>query len=318
MKRISRHEIELAVLLAGVVVVLMVAGCQGVFSDSGIPARKAPEAATLVLEPADEPLNSTEASAIVEPPSAPILPVAEMPAPVAAFEAVPPSSSIGPSAAIAVPILYYHAFGTPPSNEMAPEIYVRTEEFVAQLRYLQSAGYHAVTLQQVYDCWSGQGTLPENPIVISIDDGFESDFTIAAPLLKSMGWPACLALIAGETPGTTSMDVAQVRALVEAGWEIDAHTIHHVDLTKVSSEQLTREVAESRRRLQEMFGVPVNFFCYPYGKFDTRVETAVRAAGYLGATSIQFGFAKSIEPYKLKRIWVGRGESISTFAASLK
>ncbi|NTW29396.1 MAG: polysaccharide deacetylase family protein [Coriobacteriia bacterium] len=268
-----------------------------------------------------EPVNSSETSSAIKPtpaPIAPALPIATMPAPIASLENLPSVLSIGPSPAISVPILMYHGFGTPPANESYPDIYVRADEFVAQLRYLQSNGYQAVTLQQVYDCWYGSGMLPAKPVVISVDDGFASDFSIAAPLMKSMGWPGVLNLIAGETTGTTSMDLAEVRAMIAAGWEIDSHTIRHPDLTTVSAAQLARETAESRRRLQEMFGVPVNFFCYPAGKYNAATVAAVRAAGYLGATTTQPGLAKSADPYTLKRVRVTRGESISAFAASLK
>ena len=59
-----------------------------------------------------------------------------------------------------------------------------------------------------------------------------------------------------------------VERLIDDGWELDAHTISHLDLTTFSGARLRREVAGSRRILQQRFHQPVNFFCYPAGKFN--------------------------------------------------
>jgi hypothetical protein len=61
----------------------------------------------------------------------------------------------------------------------------------------------------------------------------------------------------------------------------------------------------------------VNFFCYPYGAFDHRVVTAVKAAGYKGALTTNDGVATSREyPYQLRRIQVLRGMGASGLAAA--
>ena len=87
-----------------------------------------------------------------------------------------------------------------------------------------------------------------------------------------------------------------------AGWELDAHTLTHPDLTKVGAAQLHDEVAGSRAAIRRRFHVPVNFFCYPAGRYDARTEAAVRAAGYDGATTTQPGVASPhSDPYALPR-----------------
>ena len=79
--------------------------------------------------------------------------------------------------------------------------------------------------------------------------------------------------------------------MLRDGWEIDAHTLTHPDLTTVDAARLRREVAGSRRWLRHAFGVPVDFFAYPSGRYNPTVEAAVRAAGYMGATTTQLGQA---------------------------
>ncbi|NTW29397.1 MAG: polysaccharide deacetylase family protein [Coriobacteriia bacterium] len=309
MKSLSRKRMQVVVLLLAVGAVLVTAGCLRVLGSS---SQKAEDPQSLSSSGMDSHKSSKEA-----PAEAPVAPVAVMPAPFAAFSSVPLTSSVGPSASIGVPILMYHEFGTP-QKASDSELFTRQNDFVAQLRYLQSNGYHAVTLQQVYDCWYGKGTLPSKPVVISIDDGNDSAFMFAAPLLKSMGWPAVLNMITGDKPGATRMEASKIRALIADGWEIDSHSVTHPDLNKISASQLTHELTESRRLLQEQFGVPVNFFCYPSGKYDATTVAAVRAAGYLGATTCNKGIAKSADPYRLTRVYVSGGMTMTTFAASLR
>jgi peptidoglycan/xylan/chitin deacetylase (PgdA/CDA1 family) len=98
---------------------------------------------------------------------------------------------------------------------------------------------------------------------------------------------------------------AQVRALIAAGWEIDAHSLTHPDLRRVTARRLLGEVDGSRRALRDTFGVPANFFAYPYGRQDRRVRAAARRAGFLGATTTQRKFASpTADPFALGRVLV--------------
>jgi peptidoglycan/xylan/chitin deacetylase (PgdA/CDA1 family) len=117
---------------------------------------------------------------------------------------------------------------------------------------------------------------------------------------------------------TWGLSPKQVRAMLAARWELDAHTITHPDLTTVSDEQLQHEVAGSRRILQRMFGVPVDFFCYPAGRYDAHVVAAVRRAGFLGATTENYGLARPPQYFTLARIRITGGESIAGFAEEMR
>ena len=106
--------------------------------------------------------------------------------------------------------------------------------------------------------------------------------------------------------------------MIAAGWELAAHTIHHLDLTELGPEELKEEVAGSRKILQEEFKVPVNNFCYPAGKFDETVVKAVEAAGYTGATTEISGFAEKSKPFELARLEILRETHVAGLAADLK
>jgi peptidoglycan/xylan/chitin deacetylase (PgdA/CDA1 family) len=78
-----------------------------------------------------------------------------------------------------------------------------------------------------------------------------------------------------------------LRTLFAAGFEIGAHTVSHALLTGLGPEELTREIGECKTVLQQILGAEIKMFCYPKGRFNAEVVSAVRRAGYRGARSTQ-------------------------------
>jgi peptidoglycan/xylan/chitin deacetylase (PgdA/CDA1 family) len=211
-----------------------------------------------------------------------------------------------------VPILMYHVVGAAPSGTAYPDLYVPAAEFRAQLDWIARHGYHPVTQQQVYAYWRRGTPLPSRPIVLSFDDGYPQDVDTVLPLLRTRHWPAVLNLQIG------NLVPARVRELMRAGWEIDAHTFTHPDLTTVDPARLRHEVADARVWIQRVFHVPVLFFCYPAGKYDAAVVAEVRKAGYVGATTTQPGLASPADMFALPRIRVDGGDGASGLASKLR
>lgn len=218
----------------------------------------------------------------------------------------------------AVPIVMYHVIGRPVSHARWPELYVHGADFERQMMWLADNGYEAVTLRQVYDCWQGRGPLPSLPIVLTFDDGDPSHYANALPLLRSLQWPGVINLTVRNQWHRPALRPRHVRALLGAGWELGAHTITHRDLTTLRAPRLRVEVAGSRFILRRQFRVPVDFFCYPSGRYDAAVIDAVRAAGYLGATTTRYGLARPHELYTLQRVRVNGSDGSGGFASKIE
>jgi peptidoglycan/xylan/chitin deacetylase (PgdA/CDA1 family) len=217
-----------------------------------------------------------------------------------------------------VPILMYHVIADAPAGAAYPDLFVRPTDFAAQMSWLATHGYHAVTLRQVYDYWLRGTPLPTRPIVLSFDDGTLGQHTRAMPVLRRLHWPGVLNLKVNALKSRYTMPAWRVRELLAAGWELDAHTITHPDLTRVDDAQLWREVHGSRTALQREFHVRVDFFCYPSGRYDARVVAAVRRAGYLGATTTNDGLARPRDIYTLSRIRINGSDRLAGFAGKLE
>jgi peptidoglycan/xylan/chitin deacetylase (PgdA/CDA1 family) len=218
-----------------------------------------------------------------------------------------------------VPLLMYHVIAKAPSSAQLPELYVDPKTFDVQMEMLRKQGYVGVSLNQVYDAWFKDGELPEKPVVVSFDDGYRSQYVYARPELRKLGWPGVLSAIAGRI-GQPNAELSNqmVQTMINDGWELDSHTINHVDVSQANGAQLTSEVAGSRRMLQQRFHQPVNFFCYPSGRYDDQAIQAVRAAGYLGATTTDEGLASKSEMYTLKRIRVNGTDGVAGLERKLR
>ena len=212
-----------------------------------------------------------------------------------------------------VPILEYHVLGAPAADAPYPELYVSRPDFRRQMDWLDRHGYQAVTLEQVEDAWYHGATLPTRPVVVSFDDGYRPQFTYALPELRKHGWPGVLNLKAEGS----DLYQSNVRAMLDAGWELAAHTIDHSDLTTLDATALKRETAGARRILRREYGVPVKDFCYPAGRFDPTVIAAVEAAGYVTATTEIPGEASREAPYELARFEILGSTGVAGLAADL-
>jgi peptidoglycan/xylan/chitin deacetylase (PgdA/CDA1 family) len=216
-----------------------------------------------------------------------------------------------------VPILMYHVVSAPPGSAHYPDLFVPPHDFAAEMGWLAHHGYQAVTLMRVYDSWTKGAKLPARPIVISFDDGYLSQFTQAFPVLRMHHWHGVLNMEVNFLHGTGALVPWRVRTLIHAGWEVDAHTLTHPDLTTLDDAELSRQVHGSRVALQRTFHVPVDFFCYPAGRYDARVIRAVKLAGFLGATTTKYGLARPPGLFTLDRIRINGSDGVSGFASKL-
>jgi peptidoglycan/xylan/chitin deacetylase (PgdA/CDA1 family) len=160
-------------------------------------------------------------------------------------------------------------------------------------------------MDQLLAYWQEGTPLPRGkPIVLSFDNGYQSQYTQALPILRRYGWVGVENLqLSGLPPSQGGISEAQVRGLIAAGWELDTQGYSHAELTTLSPAELHYQVTVARETLQRRYRVPVNWFCYPSGHYDAAVVAEVKAAGFVGSTTVLSGWASpSADPYRLPRI----------------
>ena len=238
------------------------------------------------------------------------------PKPRPGFPAVPanaPGAHKAPDEA--VPVLVYTVINTPKADTANPEDWVPPEEFTAQMDYLETQGFHPVTLRQLWAAWKENGLLPSKPIVISFDTGYHSVYANALPPLRQRRWPGTLFLAPSQTQ--EDFPAGEVKALTQAGWELDLQARADPDPSSLSDEDLASQITQDRRSVQRDYAARVDFYSYGPSGFDQRVAQAVESAGFLGAATLDEGLARPDEPYQLSRIPIQNGDGEQGLADKL-
>ena len=124
---------------------------------------------------------------------------------------------------------------------------------------------------------------PAAYITTSWDDGHPLDLRVAG-LLARHGLPGTFYVPRVAENGT--MDLAQIWELSRA-FEIGAHTLDHVNLTRVSEHQAWQQIVGSKSWLEDSTGLACLMFCPPEGKYEGRHLKMVQRAGYLGLRSVE-------------------------------
>ncbi|MFC1966413.1 polysaccharide deacetylase family protein [Chloroflexota bacterium] len=97
-----------------------------------------------------------------------------------------------------------------------------------------------------------------------------------------------------------------VRDMHNSGITFGSHTVTHSILTRISREEARKEITESKRRIEEELGEPVNLFSYPEGTrdcFDDEIKELLKENGFFCAVSASPGTNKlDTDLYELRRI----------------
>jgi peptidoglycan/xylan/chitin deacetylase (PgdA/CDA1 family) len=208
----------------------------------------------------------------------------------------------------------YHSVSDCPDDPF--NITVSTDRLDRQIAWLRGRGLRGVSVRDLLDA-RARGE-ERGMVGLTFDDGYADFLTTALPVLRRWQCGATVFLVAGRLGGENAwepfgprkplLDADGVRRVVAEGVEVASHGMTHLDLTKVTDEELRTEVEVSRRRLTELVGEGVEGFCYPYGFVDERVVAAVRAAGYRYACAIAPGPAGAGD-LALPRIHIGQSDT---------
>lgn len=116
----------------------------------------------------------------------------------------------------------------------------------------------------------------EEPIVsVTFDDGWESVYSKALPILQEKGFPTTQYLIGGVFDNPAYMSIEQVRSMQKAGHEIGSHTMTHADLTLLTDAKLNWELAEARKVLKKHFDITPKDFASPLGAVSEHTIKAI-------------------------------------------
>lgn len=216
------------------------------------------------------------------------------------------------SGTVAVPILMYHHFTMDQKNENGNCISV--DAFAAQLAALSQAGYHSVTAADCIAFVESGKPLPDNPILLTADDGYRSVLEMALPIADRFGFSLSVAVIGSHITGA-AVDGIPHFTISEAlhhplsdRLELTSHTytMHDADGQGVTMDPdafaldiaLMRGIGGAE---QTEIG---RVFVYPFGKYTPQSEMILQNAGYHASLAICSGV------YRVAVLTEGKKESL--------
>lgn len=187
---------------------------------------------------------------------------------------------------VKIPNLVYHSVR--PTNGRQDIYEITPESFEKQLKYLVDNGYTAVSYSDLDKFLNGKELPPEKPVIINFDDGLDSQYEYAWPLIKKYNIKATFFFYTNPLGRKNFMTWDQAKEIADAGMEIGNHTRYHPYLTKIiDPNELEQEIDLSRKKLEEYLGVTIDIFAYPFGLSDTRIEKVVKDYGYIFARGLR-------------------------------
>ena len=221
-----------------------------------------------------------------------------------------------------VPILTYHrVVEIPPDNSLI-NMYVTVEEMELQIISLHKRGYETVTFKEI-----AEGKQVKKPVILSFDDGYLDNYENLLPLLCKHNARAVIFALANRELSNNQWDMKngepewplmndeQLKECVNSGHiEIGSHGMNHQHLSQLEDVHARSEITESKKALEDLLGVEIISFAYPYGDYSDREIDYVKEARYLFGIGTVNGPLRAVDDrYRIRRITIFPGTSTTGF-----
>lgn len=191
-------------------------------------------------------------------------------------------------------VLCYHRFEDKTGKEMVST----PAEFEAQMQALKDNDISVISMDDFLAWRRGEKSIPKKSVVITLDDGWNTGYSVAWPILKKFNYPFTMFIYSdyvkgGPRAGGGSITWDQLAEMRDAGVDIGSHTVSHTDLRAKKGktdeqyrEWLKTEIAGSKQILEDKLGIKVKTIAYPYGNQNEIVREVVKEAGYEGGFTV--------------------------------
>jgi peptidoglycan/xylan/chitin deacetylase (PgdA/CDA1 family) len=230
---------------------------------------------------------------------------------------------------MSIPILMYHQVASRPLDAYRKYV-ITPRTFAHHMRWLAFEGYNPISFQDLLVARTNHLRLPDRPVILTFDDGYQECIDNAVPILKEHGFTATFYIVAGLVGKTSRWlvnergielplaDWSSIRELHAAGFELGSHAMTHTRLTELSSAACRQELLESRRLMEDRLGHEVRHLAYPFGCFDDRVRALAGEVGYRSACSVRIGLSSlRDDQLALTRVPINGDENLPDFVCRL-
>ena len=215
------------------------------------------------------------------------------------------------NANVKIPILLYHDFvETVPDSDPDNFSYINTpQSYEENIKTLLENGYKFISFQELYDANNGKIELPEKPILVTLDDGYYSNYEYIFPILKKYNVKASIFIVTDkigkEIDGKKYLNWEQCREMQDSGLvEIFSHSKKHVFYDKLPVRMIRDDVIESYKIIEENLGSKkLKVFAYPYGAYTKGTVWSLKLNGIdMQVYDIGMNYSNDFDNDYIKRI----------------
>jgi peptidoglycan/xylan/chitin deacetylase (PgdA/CDA1 family) len=193
--------------------------------------------------------------------------------------------------------------------------YVTQKNFEKHLRFFKKRGFSTLTFHDLYLYRTGQKDFkdfPKKPLILTFDDGYLDNIKNVRPLLQQYGFKAQIFLLADRSINTSFWDKPDDHPIAShmerSAWmcqqfEIGSHGLNHKKMTEMNWDEKIWQLKESKKLLENEFGVTVRSFAFPFGLSNHECALACQEAGYdYGLNTDTGGLTLEENPYHIFRV----------------
>lgn len=209
-----------------------------------------------------------------------------------------------------IPVLMYHSI-----RENPQDIYQLTPEmFDAQMKYLKDNGYTTLSLDEYGKMLKKTIPKSKKPILITFDDGWQDNVTVAGPILKKYGFKATIFVVANFINQENRVTEDQIRQWLSDGFDIGSHSLNHERLVDYNYAEQYDILNAAKKKIEAVTKKEQKYFAYPYGALNTDLISALDSLGYKLSFSSYEGFSsKNDNPFTQKRLFISGEYTLQDF-----
>lgn len=212
-----------------------------------------------------------------------------------------------------LPVLMYHYFYDSENGGSGKDAnYIDIRDFENQLKYLTDNGYYFPTWDEVANFVNGKSCLPEHSVVITVDDGDESFFNLAVPVIEKYNVKVTAFVVTSWLEDSNYLKQFNKEKIIFASHSNDMHksgSNGNGAFLTMSHDDALADVKESKKIIGD-----TTVFSYPFGDYSDACEKILQEAGFeLAFTKNYSRVRPGDNAYALGRIKISKGETLDTF-----
>ena len=212
---------------------------------------------------------------------------------------------------ISIPVLMYHDISLNKTNKDI----VSLEEFETHIKTINSLGYKSFCLKDLKN-------LKKKSLIITFDDGYESTYKYAMPILNKYNFQATCFIVSNninkfndwdyindENTKSKLMSADQIKEWKNNNHEIGSHASDHVNLKNLNYEEKLKSISNPISFFKKNFNLDLISFCYPYGSYDNECLEIVKKYYKFAVTTKRSRYKEKFNDYEIPRVPISKKTS---------